>query len=189
MAGSSSPCCASDTASHSRPASRQQASGLGLQVHFESCDFLSSITARSDLTDTRVVGRFTLGFITPRIGEKLAVSIYLVLAMALELIFWLVPQFIVSAVAVALVGFFLGPLFPAAIIAVTKILPPKLHVPAIGISASIGGGGAALLPFAVGAVAQAAGVQTLQPIVLGLIGVLFCIWMTLPRIPKHAHTE
>lgn len=90
------------------------------------------------------VGRVVLGFITPRIGEKVAVSIYLLLAMGLELIFWLVPQFIVSAVAVGLLGFFMGPLFPASIIATTKILPPRLHVSSIGISASIGGGGAAL---------------------------------------------
>ena len=66
----------------------------------------------------------------------------------------LVPQFIVSAVAVGLLGFFMGPLFPASIIAVTKILPQRLHVAAIGISAAIGGGGAAVLPFAVGAIAQ-----------------------------------
>ncbi len=36
--------------------------------------------------------------------------------MGLELLFWLVPRFHVSAVAVAFLGFFLGPLFPAAIV-------------------------------------------------------------------------
>ncbi|KAL8710351.1 MAG: hypothetical protein Q9220_005121 [cf. Caloplaca sp. 1 TL-2023] len=90
------------------------------------------------------VGRVTLGFITPKIGERLAVSIYLLAAVGFELIFWLVPQFIVSAVAVSLVGFFIGPIFPSTIIAVTKLLPPEMHVAAIGFSAAIGGGGAAL---------------------------------------------
>lgn len=38
------------------------------------------------------------------------------LSIALELFFWLVPQYIVSAIAVAFLGFFLGPLYPAAIV-------------------------------------------------------------------------
>lgn len=133
------------------------------------------------------MGRVTLGFITPRIGEGLAVSVYLVIAMGLELIFWLVPQFIVSAVAIAFVGFFIGPMFPAGIVAATKLLPRELHVAAIGFAAAVAGGGAALLPFAVGAIAQAKGVQTLQPIVLALLVVLLAIWLSLPRIPMHEH--
>ncbi|KAF2723187.1 MFS general substrate transporter [Polychaeton citri CBS 116435] len=55
-------------------------------------------------------GRVVLGFVTPKLGERWAITGYLVLAMALELVFWLVPQFIVSAVAVALLGFVLGPM-------------------------------------------------------------------------------
>ncbi|KAE8331069.1 cytochrome P450 [Aspergillus sergii] len=48
------------------------------------------------------LGRFILGFVSPRIGERLSIIVYIVLAIGLELIFWLVPKFIVSAVAVAL---------------------------------------------------------------------------------------
>ena len=43
-------------------------------------------------------------------------QVYFVIAMGLEILFWLVPQFVVSAIAVSLVGFFLGPLFPAAVV-------------------------------------------------------------------------
>ncbi|EAT85417.2 hypothetical protein SNOG_06766 [Parastagonospora nodorum SN15] len=130
------------------------------------------------------VGRVVLGFVTPRLGEKLAIAIYLPLTMALELIFWLVPQFYVSAVAVALQGFFLGPLFPAAIVAATKLLPRDLHVSAIGFAAAFGGSGAAIFPFAVGAIAQSKGVQVLQPIILALLGVILGLWLCLPRIHK-----
>jgi len=132
-------------------------------------------------------GRITLGFVTPRIGERLAVSIYILLALAVELIFWLVPQFIVSAVAIAFVGFFIGPLFPSAVIMATKLLPVELHVAAIGFSAAFGGIGAAVLPFAVGAIVQARGVQTLQPIILAALCVLLGTWLLLPRVPKHPH--
>ena len=90
------------------------------------------------------VGRITLGFVTPRIGERLAVVLYIFCAIGVELLFWLVPQFIVSAVAIALVGFFLGPLFPSVIVIVTRILPRELHVASIGFSTALGGSGAAV---------------------------------------------
>lgn len=104
--------------------------------------------------------------------------------MALELLFWLVPQFIVSAVAVSLQGFFLGPLFPAVVVAATKSLPRHLHVTAVGFGAAFGGAGGAVLPFAVGAIAQSKGVGVLQPIILALLGVLFLLWIGLPNFSK-----
>ena len=114
-------------------------------------------------------------------------QIYLPLTMALELLFWLVPSFYVSAVAVSFQGFFLGPLFPAAIVVATKLLPRHLHVSAIGFAAAFGGSGAAIFPFAVGAIAQAKGVQVLQPIVLALLGAILVLWCCLPKI--HRKTE
>jgi fucose permease len=131
------------------------------------------------------VGRVVLGFVTPRIGEKVAITAYLASAMASELIFWLVPQFYVSAVAVAIEGFFLGPLFPAAVVVATKLLPKHLHVSSIGFAAALGGTGAAIFPFAVGAIAQAKGVQVLQPFVLALLIAVLATWLFLPRIPRR----
>ncbi|KAH8666858.1 major facilitator superfamily domain-containing protein [Xylariales sp. PMI_506] len=130
------------------------------------------------------VGRVVLGFVTPRIGVRLAIAIYLTLGVVLELIFWLVPQFVVSAVAIGLQGFFMGPLFPAAIVAMGELLPRHLHVGAIGFIAALGGSGAAALPFAVGAIAQAKGVQVLQPIILAILVFILVIWMLIPRFPK-----
>jgi fucose permease len=98
-----------------------------------------------------------LGFVTPRIGERLSIVIYLPISAGLQLLFWLVPQFYVSAVAVSLQGFFLGPLFPAAVVVMTRLLPKHLHVSAIGFAAAFGGSGGAIFPFAVGALAQAKG--------------------------------
>ncbi|KAG8628031.1 hypothetical protein KVT40_003904 [Elsinoe batatas] len=130
------------------------------------------------------VGRLVLGFVTPRIGERLSIMIYLPLAAALQLIFWLVPSFLVSAIAVALQGFFLGPLFPAAVVACTKLLPKHLHVSGIGFAAAFGGSGGAIFPFAIGALAQAKGVQVLQPIILALLVVILGLWLGLPRMGR-----
>lgn len=149
------------------------------------------------------VGRSILPFVTRRLGVKAAVAvrnifligtmasafilpplrtdfetpfqIYIILAMALELIFWLVPHFIVSAIVVAFQGFFIGPLFPTAITAVTRLLPEHLYVVVIGFVAALGGCGASLLPFAVGVLAQRFGVTVLQPVILGLLGLSLLI--------------
>ncbi|KAL2016511.1 hypothetical protein VTK56DRAFT_3439 [Thermocarpiscus australiensis] len=126
------------------------------------------------------VGRVALGFVTGRVGEKLAITAYLLLAVALQLLYWLVPSFAASAAFVAFLGFFLGPLFPAAIVAATKLLPSDYHVSAIGFAAAFGGGGAALFPFAVGAIAQSKGVEVLQPICLATLVFILLMWWLLP---------
>ncbi|KAH8597897.1 major facilitator superfamily domain-containing protein [Bisporella sp. PMI_857] len=126
------------------------------------------------------IGRVILGFVTGRIGEKLAITAYLLISIAFELCFWLIPSFISSAVFAAWLGFFLGPLFPAVIVVATKLLPKHIHVSAIGFACAFGGGGAALFPFAVGAIAEAKGVQVLQPFALALLVALVGLWCLLP---------
>ena len=105
-----------------------------------------------------------------RFGECRSTTVYLVVSVGVQLAFWLLPSFIVSAVAVALLGSFLGPLFPPGVVISTNLLPEHLHVSAIAFATAIGGTGGAGSPFAVGAIAQLKAVQVLQPIVLGLIG-------------------
>ncbi|RSM14125.1 hypothetical protein CDV31_005587 [Fusarium ambrosium] len=126
------------------------------------------------------LGRVVLGFVTERIGEKLAITMYLALSILLELLYWLVPDFVASVIFVMLLGFFLGPLFPAAIVAATKLLPTDYHISALGFASAVGGGGAAIGPFAVGAIAQQTGVQVLQPIVLGILAFIIAVWTLLP---------
>lgn len=109
---------------------------------------------------------------------------YIVLAMGLQLLFWLVPNFYVSAVAVAFQGFFLGPLFPGVVLVASSLLPRHQHVAVIGFVAAFAGVGAAILPFAVGVLAQAEGVKVLQPIILAFLVCLIALWVMLPRVPK-----
>jgi len=103
------------------------------------------------------------------------------LSAGLEVIFWKVPHFLVSAIAVSLQGFFLGPVFPSALVVTTKLLPKQLHVTAVSFVSAVGSSGGAIWPFVVGAVAQRKGVETLQPIILALLGVLVIIWTAFPR--------
>lgn len=73
-----------------------------------------------------------------------------------------------------------GPLFPAAIVAATKLLPADFHVSAIGFAAAFGGGGAAVFPFVVGAIAEAKGVAVLQPIMVAMLSFISLVWLALP---------
>lgn len=130
------------------------------------------------------LGRAVLGFITERFGERLCLTIYLAMSVGLQLLFWLVPQFIVSAVAVAFLGFFLGPLFPGAVMLTAKLLPKHIHVSAIGFAMAMGGTGGTVFPFAIGAIASSKGVAVLQPIILALIVVVAGVWLSFPRIKK-----
>ncbi|EXJ94087.1 hypothetical protein A1O1_02480 [Capronia coronata CBS 617.96] len=133
------------------------------------------------------VGRLVLGFVTARVfrSEKQAVAAYLACSVALQLMFWLIPNFVVSAVMVGFLGFFLGPMFPAAVVVLTKLLPKKLHVAAVGFAAAFGSSGACILPFAVGAIASAKGVKVLQPIVLAALVGCFLVWLMIPKLPKQ----
>ncbi|KAK1512479.1 uncharacterized protein CCOS01_14719 [Colletotrichum costaricense] len=130
-------------------------------------------------------GRLFLSLVTIRLGEFWAMFLYLGVTIVLELIFWLVPNLVVSAVAAALIGVAMGPMYPVAVVLITKVMPRSLHVGTIGFAAAFGGSGGAILPFAVGAIAQAKGVQTLQPIVLAICVVLGLLWILLPQQPRQ----
>ncbi len=134
------------------------------------------------------VGRAALGFVTERFGERLCVTVYLVCCIALHLIFWLVPEFLVSAVAVSFLGFFLGPLFPGAVIMAAKLLPKQIHVSGMGFAMAIGGMGGTVFPFVIGAAAEGRGVQVLQPIVLALVAVVSVVWLLFPRLKEKEET-
>ncbi|KAK5988707.1 Bypass of stop codon 6-like protein [Cladobotryum mycophilum] len=141
--------------------------------------FLAGVTATMFWLGL-TLGRVVLGFITGRIGERLAIFFYLLLCVVSQLLYWLVPNFIAAIVFVVMLGFFLGPLFPAAIVVAAKLMPPEHHVSAIGFAAAIGSGGAAIIPFVVGAVAQHKGVEVLQPIVVAILIFIILIWLILP---------
>ncbi|KAH8784503.1 MFS transporter-like protein [Hyaloscypha sp. PMI_1271] len=127
------------------------------------------------------VGRLFLSFLTARLGEFRSVLLYLGIAVVLELIFWLVPSLVTSAVTVALLGVVMGPMFPTAIVLITKLLPRSLHVGTIGFGTAFGGSGGAVFPFIVGAIAQKKGVKTLQPIILALLAAIAALWVCMPR--------
>jgi fucose permease len=67
-------------------------------------------------------------------------------------------------VAVSLVGFVLGPLYPIVISHAGKILPHWLFAGAVGWIAGFGQAGSAFIPLITGAIASKQGIESLQPL-------------------------
>jgi fucose permease len=135
------------------------------------------------------VGRIVMGFVVGRLGEKAAITVCLALCIGLQLVYWLVPNFIASAVAVSFIGFLLGPLFATAIVVAAKLLPAEYHVPAIGFVSAFGGGGGAVLPFVFGVMAEQKGVQSLQYLALAAFIFIISLWVCLPGGMKRGGLE
>ncbi|KAG9246950.1 MFS transporter-like protein [Calycina marina] len=128
------------------------------------------------------LGRMGLSFLTARLGEFKSVVFYLSISAVLELVFWLVPSFVASSIAVGLMGVSLGPLFPTSIVVATKLLPRDLHIGSIGFATAFGGAGGAFLPFLIGVIAENRGVEkALHLVILALIVVLGMLWACLLR--------
>ncbi|OGE56468.1 hypothetical protein PENARI_c003G08065 [Penicillium arizonense] len=127
------------------------------------------------------LGRLLLAEPTHRFGERRMIFIYAVLCLGLQLIFWLVPNIITEAVAVSLLGLFMGPFFATGISVGTKIFPPELQSSAIAFVFVFGQIGGSVFPALTGIIATRVGVQVLQPMLVGLIGASGLSWLILPK--------
>ncbi|KAJ6022878.1 hypothetical protein N7460_013273 [Penicillium canescens] len=127
------------------------------------------------------LGRLLLAEPTHRFGERRMIFIYAVLCLGLQLVFWLVPNIITEAVAVSLLGLFMGPFFATGISVGTKIFPPELQSSAIAFVFVFGQIGGSVFPALTGIIATRVGVQVLQPMLVGLIGASGLSWLILPK--------
>lgn len=160
------------------------------------------------------VGRFALGFATGHLFklEKQMVLFYVAAAVVFQLLYWLLPSFSASAVAVAMLGWsifpcrclgrrvsrslssaysfvrtglFLRPIFPAVIVCISRLVPAGMRVTSIAVCSAVGSSGSATIPFMVGAIADARGISVLQPIVLASLGTCFGPRHLVPRLPSR----
>ena len=132
------------------------------------------------------LGRFVLTHFAHKIGERTATIMLIVGAAVFQLLVWLVPNLIGNAVAEALVGVFLGPVYPCATAVFSKLLPRSIQISALSVVTSMGSSGGALVPFITGLLAQKLGTVVLHPIVLISFGSMLITWLLLPRIGKRA---
>ncbi|GAB1519172.1 hypothetical protein RhiTH_002238 [Rhizoctonia solani] len=132
-----------------------------------------------------MLGRVVLLWINKKVGERRVVYIYGLLAIGLESVVWLVPDVIGNALAVAVVGLFLGPMYPIAMNITSSVIPRRILTGSIGWIASFGQAGSAVFPFITGVFAQKYGVKVLQPLLVGTLATLIVLWSMVPSGPRR----
>ncbi|CUS15507.1 unnamed protein product [Tuber aestivum] len=133
------------------------------------------------------LGRFFLvwvdGLIPPKRRGKGPVSLLICLSIGLVLMCWLLPTFAGVSIVICLQGFFCGPLCPLLLKMLTTLLPPHLHVSAIGLCSVLGSFGSGIFPIAAGAIAEHRGISKIHPLIFSVYIVELLIWLCLPAPP------
>jgi fucose permease len=123
------------------------------------------------------LGRFLISPLAARVGATTAGMMYACLAgvTAATALAWLLPT-APACVALGLVGFFLGPVFPTTMAVASQLTRPRLVPAAIGIMNAASTVGGSALPWLAGAIAQSAGMRALLPFVIVLSLAQFAVW-------------
>ncbi|HUN37776.1 MAG TPA: MFS transporter [Trebonia sp.] len=123
------------------------------------------------------LGRFLISPIATRAGATAVGMIYLCLAgiAAAIALTWLLPT-APACVALGLVGFFLGPVFPTTMAVAPRLTTDRLVPTAIGVMNAVSLVGGAVLPWLAGAIAQDSGMWVLLPFALALALAQFAAW-------------
>ncbi|ORX34412.1 major facilitator superfamily domain-containing protein [Kockovaella imperatae] len=100
------------------------------------------------------LGRVILIPVTGWIGKHNAIYVYTILAIALEIMVWTIPNLVANGVFFSLIGVVLGPMYPVVMMVVIEVLPGELQAGSIGWIASLGQAGSAMMPFITGGIAN-----------------------------------
>ncbi len=132
------------------------------------------------------LGRLLLSHPAHRVGEKRAVFFLTLGAALFQLLVWFIPDVLTDAVAVAIVGLLLGPIYPCATAVYSKLIPARLQMSSLAAISALGSSGGAVAPFFTGVVGQGRGVWVLHPICVGLFGMMGGCWVLLPRVERRS---
>jgi fucose permease len=127
------------------------------------------------------LGRFLISPVAARIGATTAGLMYACLAgvTAAATLAWVSPTAVLASVALVLLGFFLGPIFPTTIAIAPRLTRARLVPTAIGVMNAGSLVGGAALPWLAGTIAQNSGIRTLFPFAVTLAALQFAVWRPL----------
>jgi fucose permease len=132
------------------------------------------------------LGRFILSQPAHKVGEKISVVALVAGSVAFQLLAWFVPNVVGDAVAVAILGLLLGPIYPCSMNVFSRLLPKNIQMSSFSIISAVGSSGGALVPFITGISAQQAGTFILHPIAIGCYVLMETTWLALPRMKKQS---
>jgi fucose permease len=135
------------------------------------------------------LGRFLISPIATRLGWTAIGMMYgcLTGVLVCSTLVWLVPGPALAGVALGLLGFFLGPIFPTTMALAPQMVGARLQSTAIGIMNAASTIGASALPWLAGAIGQSAGVWTLLPYAMALAALQFVVWRPLAMWIRRAN--
>ncbi len=127
------------------------------------------------------LGRLTLARAAQKLGGQRLVQYCLLGVLCGSLLIWLFPAQIITAAALCLTGFCLGPIFPTTIALTSRLVSGRLLASAIGLLTSLSSVGAAFFPWLVGNLVQHFSLDILLPYVLLLTIAMAGFWLSLRR--------
>jgi fucose permease len=129
------------------------------------------------------LGRFVISPVATRLGLTAVGLMYgsLFGTLGSVTLVWLVPGAAGTGVALALLGFFLGPIFPTTMALAPQMAGARLQSTAIGVMNAASCIGGSALPWLAGAIGQTAGVWTLLPYSMMLAALQFVVWRPLAQ--------
>jgi fucose permease len=124
------------------------------------------------------LGRFLISPVATRLGvTAVGMTTGCLAAVAgCAVLVWLAPFGTVAVIGLALMGFFLGPVFPTTMAVAPSLTQARLVPTAIGVMNGVSVIGSSVFPWMAGAIAQGAGSWTLLPFVAALAGVQLLMW-------------
>jgi fucose permease len=123
------------------------------------------------------LGRFLISPIATRVGATTARMIYTCLAgiTVAAALAWASPTAL-ACVALGLLGFFLGPVFPTTMAIAPRLTQDRLVPTSIGVQNAASTVGGSALPWLAGTIAQSAGMWVLPPFAVVLALAQFAVW-------------
>ncbi|KWU41146.1 MFS general substrate transporter, partial [Rhodotorula sp. JG-1b] len=126
-------------------------------------------------------GRVVLAWaLANRLGEKTFAVVMLAATSAILAVLY-VRSFIVDAVALALVGFFLGPVTPKVLAAIGARVPPSLKGSVVSLLVGTGLLGSSVGPLLFGVVAGRGGLSLLPAVMIGVSVFSIGAWLAVPK--------
>src|SRR5215469_1463208 len=134
------------------------------------------------------LGRFIISPIATRFGVTAVRLMYGCLAgiLGASTLVWLIPGAAGTGVALMLLGFFLGPVFPTTMALAPQMTEPRLQSTAIGVMNAASTVGGSALPWLAGVIGQGAGIWALLPYTMTLAALQYVVWRPLATWIRRA---
>ena len=128
------------------------------------------------------IGRFALGPVTEYFGLNASVASYIILATTFEAVFRAVEHTGLSLALLGIIGFFMAPMYPSAMILIGQKLSMQEYIGGIAAAAAAGRVGDAGSQWLIGYMSEKLGLEHLIDVILCISIVLLVVWILFSRI-------